>query len=105
MARARARSALSAPGLDARNHSSLISVPITGCGRNWYSVSMFTLEGKSALVCGSTQGIGKACAMECARLGARVTLMARHPEALEKVLAELPRAHKQKHDCVQADFS
>lgn len=66
---------------------------------------MFTLEGKNALVCGSTQGIGRACAIEFARLGAQVTLMARHLEALEKVLGELPREHGQTHSYIQADFS
>jgi 3-oxoacyl-[acyl-carrier protein] reductase len=66
---------------------------------------MFTLEGKRALVCGSTQGIGKACAMEFARLGALVTLAARHPEALEKVCSELPADHGQKHSYVRVDFS
>jgi 3-oxoacyl-[acyl-carrier protein] reductase len=65
---------------------------------------MYTLEGKRALVCGSTQGIGKACAMEFARLGAEVTLMARHLEALEKVLSELPSNHKQNHAFLQVDF-
>ena len=29
-----------------------------------------SLENKTAIVCGSTQGIGKACAMELAGLGA-----------------------------------
>jgi 3-oxoacyl-[acyl-carrier protein] reductase len=66
---------------------------------------MFTLEGKNALVCGSTQGIGKACALEFARLGANVTLMARHAEALEKVHAELTTKFGQKHGVVQADFT
>lgn len=66
---------------------------------------MFTLEGKNALVCGSTQGIGRACALEFARLGGNVTLMARHAEALEKVHAELNRNFGQKHGVVQADFT
>jgi 3-oxoacyl-[acyl-carrier protein] reductase len=66
---------------------------------------MYSLEGKKALVCGSTQGIGKACAIEFARLGAAVTLMARHPEWLEKTHAELPRNHGQSHSFIQADFS
>src|SRR6185295_14965295 len=66
---------------------------------------MFSLEGKHALVCGSTQGIGLACAMEFARLGAQVTLAARHLEALEKVRAELPATHGQSHDFIHVDFS
>ncbi len=64
-----------------------------------------SLEGKNAIACGSTQGIGRACAIEFARQGAAVTLMARHPEGLEKVLGELPRERNQTHRAIQADFS
>ena len=35
------------------------------------------LSGKTAIVCGSTQGLGFACAVEIALLGANVILMAR----------------------------
>jgi 3-oxoacyl-[acyl-carrier protein] reductase len=63
-----------------------------------------SLEGKNALVCGSTQGIGRACAIEMARLGAAVTLVARNADGLAKVLAELPRDHKQTHRTLEADF-
>ena len=68
---------------------------------------MFSLQGKHALVCGSTQGIGKACAIEFARLGAHVTLMARNIDGLKKVLNELPRDQSggQQHGVVEADFS
>ena len=66
---------------------------------------MFTLEGKRAMVCGSTQGIGRACALEFARLGAQVTLVARHLEGLEKVRAELAANHDQSHDFICVDFA
>lgn len=66
---------------------------------------MFTLEGKRALVCGSTQGIGRACAIAFARQGAAVTLVARHLEGLEKVRNELPADHGQTHDRLHVDFS
>jgi 3-oxoacyl-[acyl-carrier protein] reductase len=66
---------------------------------------MFTLQGKKALVCGSSQGIGKACAVEFARLGAHVTLMARNSEALEHVRAELPAGQNQQHQLLSVDFS
>jgi len=64
-----------------------------------------SLENKHALVCGSTQGIGKAAAMELAGLGARVTLVARSEADLQKVCKELPASHKQKHDYICVDFS
>jgi 3-oxoacyl-[acyl-carrier protein] reductase len=64
-----------------------------------------SLEGKNAIVCGSTQGIGRAIAVEFARLGAAVTLMARNAEGLARVLAELPRGHTQAHRTVEADFA
>ena len=47
------------------------------------------LSNKNALVCGSTQGIGKATAIELAKLGANITLVARNEESLQTVLKEL----------------
>ncbi len=63
------------------------------------------LKGKNALVCGSTQGIGKASAIELALLGASVTLMARSEEKLRKALADLPTPAGQKHEFAVADFT
>lgn len=63
------------------------------------------LSGKRALVAGSTQGIGKASAIEIAGLGASVTLIARNEEKLRKVLDLLPKAKGQEHDYIVADFS
>ncbi|HAD96714.1 MAG TPA: short-chain dehydrogenase [Cryomorphaceae bacterium] len=62
------------------------------------------LSGKKALVCGSSDGIGKAAAMELARMGAAVTLLARNEEKLEAVRKELPTPSGQKHDFLVADF-
>lgn len=62
------------------------------------------LTGKRAVVCGSTQGIGKASAIELAELGATVTLVARNEEVLKQVCLELPRPKKQTHDYLVADF-
>jgi 3-oxoacyl-[acyl-carrier protein] reductase len=68
-----------------------------------------TLTGKRALVCGSTQGIGRACAIEFARLGAGVTLLARDAQALRKVKDELaaasPAGGAAQHGYLRADFS
>jgi 3-oxoacyl-[acyl-carrier protein] reductase len=61
------------------------------------------LQNKNALVCGSTQGIGKATAILLAAEGANVTLMARNEEKLQAVLASLPN-NNQKHNYIVADF-
>jgi 3-oxoacyl-[acyl-carrier protein] reductase len=63
------------------------------------------LNGKRAVVCGSTQGIGKACAIELASLGAGVTLISRNQEKLQQVLKELPAQSGQQHNFILADFS
>jgi 3-oxoacyl-[acyl-carrier protein] reductase len=62
------------------------------------------LKGKNALVCGSSKGIGKAAAIELAKLGANVTLVARTAEKLAAVKQELPRVAGQSHDFLAADF-
>jgi 3-oxoacyl-[acyl-carrier protein] reductase len=64
-----------------------------------------TLQNKHALVCGSTQGIGKAVAMELAALGATVILLARNAEKLMEVVSELPVLDNQQHGFIVADFS
>ncbi|HMN96816.1 MAG TPA: SDR family oxidoreductase [Phycisphaerales bacterium] len=64
-----------------------------------------SLASRHALVCGSTQGIGRACAMEFARQGASVTLVGRNDEGLAKVLAELPTSGAQRHRTLQLDFA
>lgn len=63
------------------------------------------LENKNALVCGSTQGIGRASALMLAAEGANVTLLARNKAQLELVLNELPNNGRQKHNLLVADFS
>jgi len=63
------------------------------------------LTGKSAVVCGSTQGIGKAIAMQIANMGASILLVARNKEKLNVVLEELPKSEAQNHQYIQADFN
>lgn len=61
------------------------------------------LEGKHAVVCGATQGIGLAAAQHLAALGAHVTLVARNAERLEAAVQTLPGTAG--HGTAQADFS
>jgi 3-oxoacyl-[acyl-carrier protein] reductase len=64
------------------------------------------LQGKNALIGGSSKGIGKAIAIELAKLGANVTLMARSAELLAEVLQELDQNHPgQQHDFLVVDFN
>ena len=63
------------------------------------------LSGKTALVCGSTQGIGYAAAVELALLGASVVLMARNEEKLKTAVASLATPKNQQHSYLVADFT
>ncbi|MHB1273231.1 MAG: SDR family oxidoreductase [Rhodanobacter sp.] len=62
------------------------------------------LSGRHALVCGASQGIGRASAIELALLGADVTVLARRSEVLAALVQTLPRIHDaQKHGFIVAD--
>lgn len=63
------------------------------------------LSGKNALVCGSTQGIGKAVALELAKMGANVILAARNEGELKKAKAELDNSKQQQHGYICVDFT
>lgn len=65
----------------------------------------YSLEGKTILVTGASSGIGKATAIECAKLGASVVITARNEERLSAVLAELDTTLGQKHQMVIADIA
>lgn len=63
------------------------------------------LTGKTALVCGSTQGLGYASAVELALLGCSVVLMARNEDKLKEVLPTLDSRKGQAHQYLVADFT
>jgi 3-oxoacyl-[acyl-carrier protein] reductase len=64
------------------------------------------LAGKHALVCGGSQGIGRATAIELAQLGANVTVLSRSNESLQNVLRELPRKiSTQSHASIAVDMN
>lgn len=62
------------------------------------------LDGKRALVCGASEGIGKSAAMSLAGQGASILLLARSPDKLAKTLANLPAKQGQNHAIVAADL-
>ena len=57
---------------------------------------VLNLNNKSALVCGSTQGIGRACAIALAHEGERGTHVARNEDTLKQIVRDTP-----KHDRVK----
>jgi len=63
------------------------------------------LTGKRALICGSSQGIGRAAAIQLALLGASVTLVARNEEKLREVIDHIPADDTESHHYLVADFA
>jgi len=64
-----------------------------------------SLNGKNALICGSTLGIGLAVAEELALLGATCILLARNEQSLETALDKLDNSIGQEHYFEVADFA
>ena len=60
------------------------------------------LQGKRAIVCGSTRGIGRAVAIELASLDAEIILIARNEDDLKKILTTLKTG--KNHRYIVADF-
>lgn len=65
----------------------------------------YSLEGKTALVCGSTQGIGWASAKAFAAAGAHCILLARNEAQLQERVKELSTSGWGNHEYAVADFS
>ena len=63
------------------------------------------LQGKLAVVCGSTQGIGFASAKLMAERGASIVLVSRNEERLNQALQNLDSSAGQEHQVLVADFS
>lgn len=64
-----------------------------------------SLTNKTAVICGSSQGIGLAAAMELAALGANCILLARNAERLQDAVTKLPVQEGQNHSYAVADFT
>lgn len=49
----------------------------------------FSLDSKTIIVTGASSGIGRQCAIDCSKMGARVVLIARNKERLEETLSQM----------------
>ncbi len=49
----------------------------------------FSLEGKTILVTGASSGIGRQCAIDCSKMGAKVVAIGRNLERLDSVVNEM----------------
>ncbi len=65
----------------------------------------YSLEGKTILVSGASSGIGKAIALECARLGASLVITGRNELRLKETFEELELSSLQHHQMVVADLT
>lgn len=63
------------------------------------------IKGKSALICGASRGLGKACAFALAHEGVDVTIVARKRDVLERTGAEIARATGVKVVTVAGDMT
>ena len=62
------------------------------------------LQEKKAMVCGGSDGIGKASALELSKMGAEIILIARNEEKLQNAIQELDNSKGQNHKYIVADF-
>ncbi|WP_028902274.1 SDR family NAD(P)-dependent oxidoreductase [Prevotella sp. P6B4] len=65
----------------------------------------FSLEGKTIIVTGASSGIGRQCAIDCSRMGAKVAIIGRNEERLNETLSLMEgRGHTMfSYDFAQLD--
>ena len=69
-------------------------------------MSRWRLDGQTALISGASKGIGRACALEFAALGANLVLVGRDEDALDVIASEIADTHNQiRIDTISADLS
>ena len=62
----------------------------------------FTLTGKTILITGASSGIGRATAIECSKMGARIIVTARNVERLEETLSQM---YGENHQVIPCDLT
>jgi NAD(P)-dependent dehydrogenase (short-subunit alcohol dehydrogenase family) len=65
----------------------------------------FQLHGKTVLVTGASSGIGRAVAVECARVGARLVISGRSQERLDETMAMMKAVSNVDHVACIADVT
>ena len=65
-------------------------------------MNLFDLTGKRILITGASSGIGRACAICAAELGASVVLTGRRESALDDTIAQMPDADR--HSAIAGDI-
>ncbi len=63
------------------------------------------LRGKTALVCGASQGLGFACARSLAREGVEITIVARRPDVLDQAAQQIRQETGGRVHTVAADIT
>src|SRR5258708_23829494 len=93
--------------------------PLGGCVRTGYGYTILSafdcksngvimdlgIRGRSAIVCASSQGLGKGCAMALAEAGVALVINGRNPELLEQTAQEIRKAWGVPVTPVLADIS
>ena len=70
-----------------------------------FDIMNLSLEGKNAIICGASQGIGFAIAEELALMGANCILLARNGENLRIAASQLDISIRQVHSYHTVDFN
>src|SRR5439155_26077437 len=63
------------------------------------------INGRKALVCAASKGLGRACAMSLGRAGVELTITARTAETLEQTAEEIRKETGAKVTAVPGDIS